>query len=129
MFAAQLQWSSLKLILTSPEREREWNEYKFDILHLARLCNELLERARKEKLEEGHSTIWRCPMFDRVLTRFSEDRLTNREEDLKEFFIEYGEIKYDKNVFEETGMMFSYFLYSQTLTNHTSDVQTGTNGS
>ncbi|KAF8886698.1 hypothetical protein CPB84DRAFT_1538165 [Gymnopilus junonius] len=47
MFVAKFQWESLRLVLTSANPKEEWEEYKFDIVHISRLCQHLFEQARE----------------------------------------------------------------------------------
>ncbi|TEB22215.1 hypothetical protein FA13DRAFT_1519829 [Coprinellus micaceus] len=47
MFVAKFQWESLRLVLTSERPEGEWGEFRYDIVHLSRLCSHLLRAARE----------------------------------------------------------------------------------
>lgn len=47
MFVAKFQWESLRLVLTSADPASEWDEFRFDIVHLSRLCRHLLEEAER----------------------------------------------------------------------------------
>ena len=80
MFAAKFQWESLRLVMTSEARDEEWEDYKYDILHVARLCKAFLEEARSAMFLSGMDKMWRCPTFDRALVRYYQRWLVNREE-------------------------------------------------
>ncbi len=117
MFVAKFQWASLKLVLTSAQREKEWSDYKFDILHLSRLCQRFFSealaacdiavvdappvktRAPGSQLAPGAMTRkWRCPTFDRALARYNKNWLISREEFLRDFYIEFEDEEYAKDV-------------------------------
>lgn len=104
MFVARFLWDSLKLVMTAADPDKEWAEYKFDIIHLARLCHHLFEQAdadgKKEVLKnrKGLSKTWRCKMFDRVLTRFRHYWFVNQEWSLRAFWEEFGEEEYQEDV-------------------------------
>ncbi|KAF8990980.1 hypothetical protein BDQ17DRAFT_338181 [Cyathus striatus] len=48
MFCAKYLWESVRLVLTSddPSPEEEWQNYKFDLVNLSRLCFMFLQSAR-----------------------------------------------------------------------------------
>ncbi|KXN89074.1 hypothetical protein AN958_06343 [Leucoagaricus sp. SymC.cos] len=117
MFVAKFQWASLKLVLTSAQREKEWSDYKFDILHLSRLCERFFSeaqtackagiveippmkmRAAEFQVTDGAmSRKWRCPTFDRALARYNKNWLISREEFLRDFYIEFEDEEYAKDV-------------------------------
>lgn len=116
MFVAKFQWASLKLVLTSAQREKEWSDYKFDILHLSRLCQHFFSgasaacdiavvdvppvktRAPGSQLAGAMSRKWRCPTFDRALARYNKNWLISREEFLRDFYIEFEDEEYVKDV-------------------------------
>ncbi|KAF5353271.1 hypothetical protein D9756_007771 [Leucocoprinus leucothites] len=117
MFVAKFQWASLKLVLTSGQREKEWSDYKFDILHLSRLCERFFSEAQaacnagvvdippiKTRAPEfqvapgAMSRKWRCPTFDRALARYNKNWLISREEFLRDFYIEFENEEYEKDV-------------------------------
>ncbi|KAG5650302.1 hypothetical protein H0H81_012684 [Sphagnurus paluster] len=97
MFAMKFQWESLRLVLTSPLRDAEWDDYKFDILHVSRLCRRFLEEAEAAMAEQGMDRLWRSPMFDRALTRYYRRWLVSREEFLRDFWKEFGEEEYQRD--------------------------------
>ncbi|KAJ7574142.1 hypothetical protein C8J56DRAFT_474699 [Mycena floridula] len=70
LWISKYQWQSLQLVLTATNREAEWEEKKLQILHVARLCHELLQRARSTMTGRRIDKRWRCPMFDHVLVRY-----------------------------------------------------------
>jgi hypothetical protein len=117
MFVAKFQWASLKLVLTSGQREKEWSDYKFDILHLSRLCERFFSEAQKachrgiveippikskateiQADPEVMTRRWRCPTFDRALARYNKNWLISREEFLRDFYIEFEDEEYVKDV-------------------------------
>ncbi|KAJ3576065.1 hypothetical protein NP233_g678 [Leucocoprinus birnbaumii] len=117
MFVAKFQWASLKLVLTSGQREKEWSDYKFDILHLSRLCQRFFAEAqaasdtdvveippmktRAPEFQVAHGVMsrkWRCPTFDRALARYNKNWLISREEFLRDFYIEFENEEYEKDV-------------------------------
>ncbi len=100
------------LVLTAGNPETEWKEYKFDILHLSRLCQDLFvqaEEARQQALAKssrGIDRFWRCATFDRVLTRFYHRWFISREWSLRKFWKEFDEEEYKGDVLKHGG----YFL-------------------
>ncbi|TFK24139.1 hypothetical protein FA15DRAFT_431429 [Coprinopsis marcescibilis] len=113
MFVAKFQWESLRLVLTSSNPDSEWSEFKFDIIHLSRLCSHLLKDARKAVLQAPPGQPlksakgdriglldrhWRCPMFDRALTRFYRRWMICREWSVKLFWEEFEEDEYEFDV-------------------------------
>jgi len=91
MFVAKFQWESLRLVLDASDPSAEWQEYKFDIIHVSRLCHHLFEQAKRAAPLEK---MWRSRMFDRVLTRFYHKWLVNREWSVKNFYFEFDEEEY-----------------------------------
>ncbi|KAF9261826.1 hypothetical protein L218DRAFT_474243 [Marasmius fiardii PR-910] len=111
MFLARFQWLSLKLVLSAANRQVEWVEYKFGILHVSRLCKQLLDSAQAAlgavdwdpnsgaKIKsKGVDRKWRCPTFDRALVRYRLKWFISKPAQVKEFWTEYGEEEYDKDV-------------------------------
>ncbi|KAG5650557.1 hypothetical protein H0H81_011828, partial [Sphagnurus paluster] len=120
MFIAKFQWESLRLVLTGTKPMEEWDEYKFDIMHLSRLCQHLFEQAQaaQKAALEGSSVVvnakgssraetkgklvfdrtWRSPTFDRMLTRFYHKWFVSREWSLKAFYEEFDEEEYEIDV-------------------------------
>jgi len=97
MFLAVFQWDSLRLVLLSTDPDSEWEEYKFDIIHLCRLCQHLFRQAAGAASIGGSKGIdknWRSPMFDRVLTRFYHKWLVSREWSVRKFWEEFEEEEY-----------------------------------
>ncbi|KAF8994276.1 hypothetical protein BDQ17DRAFT_1102570 [Cyathus striatus] len=103
MFCGKYLWESVRLVLTSedPPPEVEWENYKFDLLNLSRLCFLFLESARVamgKKGKGGLSARWRSQMFDRVLTRYWWGWMVNREEYVRAFWMEFKEEEYERDV-------------------------------
>lgn len=101
MFLAKFQWESLRLVLNAPEPAKEWQEFKFDIIHITRLCQHLFHQAREAKEKSGPKGLdkmWRSPMFDRVLTRFYHHWFISREWSLKHFYQEFQEEEYQVDI-------------------------------
>ncbi|KAF9457290.1 hypothetical protein BDZ94DRAFT_254155 [Collybia nuda] len=106
MFAAKFQWESLRLVMTSAKRNEEWDDYKFDILHVSRLCKVFLEQAKAAMGTAGMDRSWRCPMFDRALTRYYRRWLVNREEFVRDFWLEYKEEEYERDILKGDWVRF-----------------------
>ena len=85
MFAAKFMRESLKLVLELLMHTEDWEECKFDILHVARLCLRFLGEAKRAGLIDGEqenktkrrrwrnggmSRMWRCETFNRMLIRY-----------------------------------------------------------
>ncbi|KAJ7229845.1 hypothetical protein GGX14DRAFT_691979 [Mycena pura] len=103
MWVAKFQWSSMQIVLTAEERQREWDETKFELLHIARLCATLLDKARAHFDEVGAiDRGWRCPTFDRALRRYWHKWLImgKKNEMVCLFFDEFGEEEYANDVLE-----------------------------
>jgi hypothetical protein len=98
LFAVKFQWDSLRLVMTSAARNKEWEEYKYDILHVSRLCARFLADARSALGAAGIDRGWRSTMFDRALTRYYRRWLVNRPEFLKDFWCLFGEVEYERDV-------------------------------
>ena len=95
MFVAKFQWESLRLVLNSAS---EWEEYKFDIIHLSRLCTHFFKQAKSAASENKLTKGWRSPMFDRALIRFYRKWMVSREWSVKKFWEEYEEDEYKLDV-------------------------------
>ncbi|KAG6876153.1 hypothetical protein C0992_000663 [Termitomyces sp. T32_za158] len=106
MFAMKFQWESLRLVLTSPQRDDEWETYKFDILHVSKLCTQFLSHARQAMANNTMDKMWRCPMFDRALTRYYRRWLVNREEFLMLFWKEFGPEEYEEDILKKDWTRF-----------------------
>jgi hypothetical protein len=91
MFVAKFQWESLRLVLNATDSLAEWQEYKFDIIHVSHLCHHLFEQAKRAAPLEK---MWRSKMFDRVLTRFYHKWLVNREWSVKNIYFKFDEEEY-----------------------------------
>ncbi|KAH6867885.1 hypothetical protein BKA70DRAFT_1579019 [Coprinopsis sp. MPI-PUGE-AT-0042] len=114
MFVAKFLWESLRLVLTSVNPDGEWEEFRFDIVHLSRLSSHLLKAARTATTPSSLSgpphisakgdrvgtmdRAWRCGLFDRALTRFYRRWMICREWSVKLFFEEFGEEEYAVDV-------------------------------
>ena len=104
MFVARFQWDSLKLVLTASDPEKDWNEHKFDIIHLCRLCERLFAQATDAQDQavaagtKGIDRFWRSATFDRVLTRFYHHWFVSRERYIRKFWKEFGGDEYDSDV-------------------------------
>lgn len=116
MFTAKFMWESLKLVLESPTRAEDWDECKFDILHVARLCSRFLAEARnaeaiggEEKKQGGMSRTWRCATFDRTLIRYYRRWLVSREEFVRDFWVEFDEEEFQIDVLKRGEFQFFIF--------------------
>ncbi|KAJ7598123.1 hypothetical protein C8J56DRAFT_161442 [Mycena floridula] len=92
LWVSKYQWKSLQLVLNASDRETEWEEYKLRILHVARLCNGLLERAKNTMTGRRIDKRWRCPMFDRVLVRYWDHFLNHDAESIQEHTSQFGSV-------------------------------------
>jgi len=111
MFIARFQWLSLKLVLTaSPElKAKEWNDYKFGILHVSRLCKVFFDKAQEQlgfiegpgKLK-GVDRKWRCQTFDRALARYRLKWFLSDPSQLAEFWETYEEEEYQKDILQHS---------------------------
>ncbi|KAJ7249886.1 hypothetical protein C8J57DRAFT_1355889 [Mycena rebaudengoi] len=108
LWVAKFQWTSLALVLSANAeiRKREWDSVKWEILHIARLCEGLLAAARREMGvgatggAGGMARDWRYPPFDRALTRYWYHWLVMRDEFVRDFWREFGEEEYKIDVLE-----------------------------
>ena len=109
MFVAKFQWESLRLVLNSAS---EWEEYKFDIIHLSRLCTHFFKQAKSAVSENKLTKAWRSPMFDRALIRFYRKWMVSREWSVKKFWEEFDEEEYKLDVlrFGEHQNLFVLFI-------------------
>ncbi|KAL0064968.1 hypothetical protein AAF712_008092 [Marasmius tenuissimus] len=101
MFLARFQWLSLQLVLMAEDREAEWEEYKFGILHVSRLCKRLLDSAQQAletRFKYGVDRKWRCPTFDRALVRYKLKWFISKPEEVQSFWEEYGEGEFKDDV-------------------------------
>ncbi|KAF5350347.1 hypothetical protein D9758_012785 [Tetrapyrgos nigripes] len=109
MFIARFQWLSLKLVLTAAEglKEKEWNDYKFGILHVSRLCKVFFDKAQEQLgWVEGAGRLrgvdrkWRCETFDRALARYRLKWFLSDPSQLAEFWETYQEEEYQKDILQ-----------------------------
>jgi hypothetical protein len=130
MFSAKFMWESLKLVLESPTRMEDWEECKFDILHVARLCSRFLGEARKAEAlgvevekdrnpkrrgKGGMSKTWRCATFDRTLIRYYRRWLVSREEFVRDFWVEFDEEEFECDVLQRSMFCSPWTLNSQLI--------------
>ncbi|KAJ7171516.1 hypothetical protein C8R46DRAFT_1190788 [Mycena filopes] len=96
LWVTKFLYTSLALVLTADLsiRQREWDNAKFELLHVARLCETLLDAARSTSVDRN----WRCPAFDRALRRYWHDWLIMRDEFVRDFWREFGEEEYQGDV-------------------------------
>ncbi|KAJ7591803.1 hypothetical protein C8J56DRAFT_1046133 [Mycena floridula] len=97
LWTAKYLWMSVKLVLTADESVGEWENYRLSILHIGRLCNELLRAASPAGTMDKK---WTCPMFDRVLVRFKHRFLMNDPATVEEFWRTYGGQEYHVDIFK-----------------------------
>ncbi|KAJ7617064.1 hypothetical protein FB45DRAFT_222174 [Roridomyces roridus] len=111
MWASYFLWTSVRLILTAaPDiRRQEWEQARWEILHLARLCAGLFDAAREAVASSpmepttlsgrggnkarmgGMPRTWRHPPFDRVLLRHHREWLVMRDKYVELFWNDYQE--------------------------------------
>ncbi|KAK0200657.1 hypothetical protein DFS33DRAFT_1386580 [Desarmillaria ectypa] len=94
MFVGHFMWSSLRLVLGD---NKEWDEFKTRILHVARLCEAFLGEVRRAMSEKGIGRSWRCAMFDMTLIRYRMGWFLSEPKHLKEFWQMYGDEEYQKD--------------------------------
>jgi hypothetical protein len=92
LIMAYNQWISFRELIY--DKPSEWEIHKFDVLHLSRLCKAFLCQAREAAERGDLDRDWRCPMFDRVLTRLYLDWFSCRDEWVENFWKECGEKPY-----------------------------------
>ncbi|KAJ7595219.1 hypothetical protein C8J56DRAFT_1159803 [Mycena floridula] len=92
LWMSKYQWQSLQLALTATDRDTEWEKHKLRILHVARLCNELLERAKSTMTGRRIDKRWRCAMFDRILVRYWDHCLGHDADSIAEHTALYGSV-------------------------------------
>ncbi|KAJ7119350.1 hypothetical protein C8R43DRAFT_1035322 [Mycena crocata] len=104
LWVAKYQWRSLELVLTAREaiRQREWDDAKYEILHIARLCAGLVNAARLTATGKGIDRAWRCGLFDRALLRYWHEWLLMRDEFVRHFWYEFGESDFEADVLKRT---------------------------
>ncbi|KAJ6534159.1 hypothetical protein B0H19DRAFT_440153 [Mycena capillaripes] len=94
LWVLKFLWMSVALVL----RENEWEDRKFDLLHIARLVATLIAGARTAidngTIERG----WRCAAFDRALRRYWHRWLLTRDEFVRAFWYEFNEEEYEGDV-------------------------------
>ncbi|KAF7312953.1 hypothetical protein MKEN_00979900 [Mycena kentingensis (nom. inval.)] len=97
LWMARFLWDSVHRILTAHEsvRPTQWATYRYNILHMARLCETLLDEAREMETAGAMARSWRCAPFDRALTRIWHGWLDMVDEKVEAFWMEYGEAEYD----------------------------------
>ncbi|KAF7298682.1 hypothetical protein MIND_00815400 [Mycena indigotica] len=85
----RVQWDSLRLLLSVGKSLWPW--LRFDVLHIGRLTNDFLTKARTETKIKRQ---WRYPRFDRVLTRFFNGWMGCREVFIWDFYKEFKDEEY-----------------------------------
>ncbi|KAJ6504712.1 hypothetical protein C8R47DRAFT_155895 [Mycena vitilis] len=93
LWLMKVQWESLKLLLTVARPL--WDTIKWDILHIARLTNQFLAKARSEPRMKRQ---WRDAMFDRTLTRFFNGWMGCGEVFIWDFYREFRDEEYKDDV-------------------------------
>lgn len=148
MFIAKFQWDSLRIVLNAPDPKADWEAFKFNILHLSRLCQHLFQQAREARRQAirkvdtsqdkavlkalakgekdravlgGFDKNWRCPSFDRLLTRFYNKWFLSTDEWLENFFNEFDEEEYHEQDVLKHGTLIAY-TYTSTCPTFSSAV-------
>ncbi|KAJ7254989.1 hypothetical protein B0H12DRAFT_545811 [Mycena haematopus] len=101
LWVVKFLWSSVAIVLA--EAGGEWDEKKFDLLHVARLIDTLVSGARRAKEEaeakgKQMDRSWRCAAFDRALRRYWHRWLVMRDEFVMDFWREFAEEEFDGDV-------------------------------
>ena len=125
MFVAKLQWNILELVLTAPEPQAEWAKYRFDIVHLCRLCNRLFNQAKDAQNQataaggKGIDRSWRSATFDTALTRFYHHWFGSRECSIRMFREAFGNDEWEVDVLKygRPSFCLSFSKYLQLINN------------
>jgi hypothetical protein len=113
LIAACNQWSCfLESISDGPT---DWATHKNDHLHWSRLCNAFLNQAQEATNAGTLDRDWRCPMFDRVLTRLHLHWFSVREEWVIKFWKLWGEEIYEEDPLREGRCTLACSTISQIL--------------
>ena len=104
LWTARFLWLSLELILDGPPEEVD--DFKYGILHLARLLSGFLEKARLYDEALGLERRWRDETFDRALVRFRAQWLIQTPEKTKSFYQMHGKDEYMKDVLGGGALVF-----------------------
>ena len=103
MFVTKFQWQSLRHVMVSPTKDQEFEDCKFDILHVGRLLTLFLEEARRVKGKKGSmERSWRCATFDRALVRYYRRWLLSSEEYVRGFWLEFGEEEFENDILKSS---------------------------
>jgi hypothetical protein len=104
MFVAKFLWESLRMVMVSSAQTPDLLEdTKFDIFHIGRLLTALLKEAKRTKKQAGSiDRTWRCPTFDRALTRYYRRWLVSHEEYIRDFWLEFGEEEFEADVLKHS---------------------------
>ncbi|KAL0577997.1 hypothetical protein V5O48_004000 [Marasmius crinis-equi] len=93
MFIARFQWLSLKLVLSTVDRDAGWREYK---LRRSRWEGSIQSPGAKARVK-GIDRKWRSQMFDRALARYKLKWFISEPEQLQEFWDTYKDEEYKKD--------------------------------
>ncbi|KAF7314694.1 hypothetical protein MKEN_00943300 [Mycena kentingensis (nom. inval.)] len=93
LWIQRVLWESLKLALTSGKVLWPW--IKWDLLHIGRLTNDFLLKARSEVKMKRQ---WRHPRFDRPMTRFFNGWMGCREVFMWDFYKEFKDLEYQDDI-------------------------------
>lgn len=104
LFLAKFQWESIRIVLTASDPVTDWNNCKYEIIHISRICQHFFDAARGAAEMKGSGALsrtWRCPLIDRVLVRFWNHWFLSEESWLKAFYKEFGEEDYEQDILEK----------------------------
>ncbi|KAF7329966.1 hypothetical protein MKEN_00260600 [Mycena kentingensis (nom. inval.)] len=100
LWVAKYAWTSLRIVMTSGADilQTEWDNTKYELLHIARLYTTLLNAAREFAASVGAmDKSWRCAPFDRALRRYWHKWLLQQDKFVVDFLKEFGEDEYAEN--------------------------------
>ncbi|KAJ6467875.1 hypothetical protein C8R45DRAFT_474910 [Mycena sanguinolenta] len=100
LWVVKFLWSSVPIVMSEAG---EWDDKKFDLLHVARLIDALLSGARRiqeerEKRGKAMDRSYRCAAFDRALRRYWHRWLVMRDEFVRDFWREFEEDEFKEDV-------------------------------
>ncbi|KAF7320900.1 hypothetical protein HMN09_00176700 [Mycena chlorophos] len=98
LWVAKYISTSLRLVLTCDPQflEKEWNTYKYEILHVSRLWRALLDAA--DAVGPDIPRDWRYATFDRPLRRYWHKWLPQSDNFVRDFWNEFGEEEFETDV-------------------------------
>ncbi|CAK5262329.1 unnamed protein product [Mycena citricolor] len=94
LWVVEFLWTMIRSSLTAESPEATWPAVRYEIWHVARLCQSLLEQAHRAR---DLTSRWRSLSFDRALRRYSLGYFRSANEDMKQFERVFSEQDYHKD--------------------------------